>query len=341
MKMEERMKNDKCRALKRREFLKGTAASLACLPAMRLSSLIGKSTEGMSNVALIKTSERNIGVRESMNLLDISSMKGKNVVLKPNFNTSDPFPGSTHNDTLSSLVKEIHDRGAKEIVLGERSGPPDSEEVMLKKGIFQLARDLDFKIVNYENIPEEDWVLFNPEGNHWDNGFQIARTAAEAEYFVSTCCLKTHGYGGIFTLSMKLAVGLTPKRLMKELHSKRQTDMRKMIAEINLGYKPDLIVLDGVEGFVDGGPGRGEKKTANVFLASSDRIALDAAGLAVLKDLGANDAIMGTKIFDQEQIKRAVELNLGVGNPDQIAFVTPDKPSQLYADKLKSILSRG
>lgn len=335
------MANDQSKALKRRDFIKGTAVGLACLPAMRFSSLIGEDLGGVSKVALIKTSERNIGVRETMNLLEFPSIRGKNVVLKPNFNTSDVFPGSTHNDTLSPLIKEIHERGANKIVLGERSGPPDSEEVMLQKGIFQLSRDLGFEIVNYEKIPEEDWVHFDPEGNHWENGFQIARTAAEAEYFVSTCCLKTHGYGGVFTLSMKLAVGLTPKRLMRELHGKKQTDMRKMIAEINLGYKPDLIVLDGVEGFVDGGPSRGVKKTANVFLAGTDRVALDAAGLAVLKDLGANDAIMGTKIFEQEQIKRAVELNLGVENPDQIEFVTPDRPSQLYADDLKSILSKG
>jgi len=335
------MTNIKSNAMNRRDFLKGTATGLAIIPAMRFSSLIGKGKEGTSKIALIRTSERNIGVREVMRLLDFPSMKDKNVVLKPNFNTSDPFPGSTHNDTLSQLVKEIHERGAKKIVLGERSGPPDSEEVMLQKGIFQLSRDLGFHIVNYEKIPQEDWVHFNPNGNHWENGFKIARTAAEAEYFVSTCCLKTHGYGGVFTLSLKLAVGLTPKNLMRELHGKRQTDMRRMIAEINMGYKPDLIILDGVEGFVDGGPSRGEKKTANVFLAGTDRVALDASGLAVLKDLGANDAIMGTKIFEQEQIERAVELNLGVGNPEQIEFVTPDRPSKQYADKLKSILSQG
>jgi uncharacterized protein (DUF362 family) len=308
---------------------------------MRFVPCASKNNGHISKVALIKTAERNIGVSETMMMLPFPTMKGKSIVLKPNFNTSDAFPGSTHNDTLSQLIKEIHERGASEIVLGERSGPPDSEEVMFQKGIFQLSRDLDFKIVNYEKIPENDWVLFDPEGNHWENGFKIARTAAEAEYFVSTCCLKTHGYGGVFTLSLKLAVGLTPKSLMRELHGKRQTDMRRMIAEINLGYKPDLIVLDGVEGFVDGGPSRGEKKTANVFLASTDRVALDAAGLAVLKELGANEAIMGTKIFEQEQIKRAVELSLGVGNPDQIEFITPDRPSRLYADKLKSILSQG
>jgi uncharacterized protein (DUF362 family) len=335
------MYDNEIKTLKRREFLKGTMTSLVCLPTLRFSSLAGKDKGDMSKVAIIKTSERNVGVRESMSLLEFPAMKGKNVLLKPNFNTADPCPGSTHNDTLSQLVKEIHERGAKQIVVGERSGPPDTEEVMLDKDIFQMSRDLDFKIENFEKIPDEDWIHFNPEGNHWEKGFSIPRSAAEAEYFISTCCLKTHQYGGVFTMSLKLAVGLTPKRLMGELHGKRKTDMRKMIAEINLGYNPNLIIMDGVEGFVDGGPSKGEKKIANVFLASSDRVALDAAGLAVLRDLGANDAIMGTKIFEQEQIKRGVELNLGVGSPEQIEFVTPDRSSRLYAEKLKSILIQG
>jgi uncharacterized protein (DUF362 family) len=332
---------DKHGALNRREFIKGSVAGLACLPAMKFSSFLDAKDGNATKVALVKTSERSIGVRETMNMLGFPSMKGKKVFLKPNFNTSDPCPGSTHNDTLSQLVKEIHQRGAEEIILGERSGPPDTEEVMLQKDIFQLSKDLDFNIVNFEKLPEKDWVHFDPEGNHWDKGFFVARPAAEAEYFVSTCCLKTHGYGGVFTMSLKLAVGLTPKRLMRELHGKRNTDMRRMIAEINLGYKPHLIVLDGIETFVDGGPSRGEKKTAGVFLAATDRIALDAAGVAVMKELGANEAIMGTKIFEQEQIQRAVELNLGVRSPKQIEFVTPDKASRDYAEKLKSILAQG
>ncbi len=334
------MDGNKLRTVKRREFLKGTMAGLACLPNLRLSSFINKEKEGMSKLALIKTTDRRIGVQESMNLLDFPEMKGKNVLLKPNFNTADFCPGSTHNDTLSQLVKEIQKRGAKEIIVGERSGPPETEKVMREKGIFQMSRDLNFKINNFEKIPEEDWKHFDPEGNHWENGFYIPRSAAEAEYFISTCCLKTHQYGGVFTMSLKLAVGLTPKKLMRELHGKRTTDMRKMIAEINVGYKPDLIVMDGVEVFVDGGPMSGARKEANVFIAGSDRVALDAAGIAVLKDLGSNDAIMGTKIWEQEQIKRAVELNLGAGNPDQIEFVTSDRPSRLYADKLKSILAK-
>ena len=142
-------------------------------------------------------------------------------------------------------------------------------------------------------------------------------------------------------MSLKLAVGLTPKNLMRELHGQRNGHMRRMIAEINQAYRPQLIVLDGVEAFVDGGPSEGAKKQANVFLAGTDRVAVDAVGIAILKDLGSNDAIMGRKIFEQEQIQRAVELGLGIGGPDEIDLIAADKASQDYAKTLESILAQG
>jgi len=227
------------------------------------------------------------------------------------------------------------------MTIGERSGPPSTQSVLEDKGIFEMAKKLDTQIINFEDLEEKDWIQFNPSGNHWKNGFYIPRPVVEAEYVVSTCCLKTHQYGGVFTLSIKLAVGMTPKRLMRELHRERDNAMRKMIAEINLGYKPQLIVLDGVEAFVDGGPSQGTKKTANVFIAGKDRIAIDAVGIAVLKLLGSNEAIMGRKIFEQEQIARAVELGLGISGPEQIEFITPDKASREYSEKLRPILLQG
>ena len=114
-----------------------------------------------------------------------------------------------------------------------------------------------------------------------------------------------------------------------------------MIAEINQSYTPQLIVLDGVEAFVDGGPSRGTKKQANVFVAGTDRVAVDAVGIAILKDLGSNDAIMGTKIFQQEQIQRAAEVGLGVSGPDQIELIAPDNASMEYTKTLSAILSKG
>jgi len=76
-------------------------------------------------------------------------------------------------------------------------------------------------------------------------------------------------------------------------------------------------------------------------VAGTDRIAVDAVGLAVLKQLGSNDAIMSTKIFEQEQIQRAIEMGLGVSKPEQIEIVTADMDSRAYARTLKEILARG
>jgi uncharacterized protein (DUF362 family) len=77
------------------------------------------------------------------------------------------------------------------------------------------------------------------------------------------------------------------------------------------------------------------------MIAGTDRVAVDAVGLAVLKELGSNDAIMGTPIFQQEQMARAVEVGLGIQGPGEIELVSDDEDGAAYAEKLKAILAEG
>jgi uncharacterized protein (DUF362 family) len=114
-----------------------------------------------------------------------------------------------------------------------------------------------------------------------------------------------------------------------------------MIAEINEPFKPDLVVLDGVDAFVDGGPATGKSAKGNVFLASKDRVAVDAVGVAILKSLGSNTSIMKRKIFEQEQIARAIELGLGATSPEDIDLVAVDENSQAYKERVERILREG
>ena len=159
----------------------------------------------------------------------------------------------------------------------------------------------------------------------------MARPVLEAECLVSTCCLKTHQYGGVFSMSLKLAVGTVPTTrqgfpYMDELHS--SSSQRKMIAEINVPFTPALVVLDGIDIFMDGGPVTGTRAKGDVFLASVDSVAIDAVGVAVLKSLGSNDAIMKPLIFEQEQIARAAELGLGASSPSEIEVIAADVESR-------------
>jgi uncharacterized protein (DUF362 family) len=327
--------------MKRRDFLKHTAAGAAAISVVRRDLFPAPQDQATAQVALVKTLDRTQGVPAAMKLLSFPSPKGKKVLVKPNFNTADPAPGSTHNDTLRQLVLQMKERGAAKITIGERSGPPATKSVIEAKGIPALGEELGFDIVNFEELPPEGWAHFNPPGNHWQNGFDVARPVTEAEYLVWTCCLKTHGSGGIHSLSLKLAVGVTNKSLMRELHGARQTHMRRMIAEVHQAFTPQVILLDGVDAFTDGGPSRGTLVKAGVIIAGTDRIAVDAVGLAVLKQLGSNSAIMDTKIFEQEQLQRAVELKLGIAKPRQIKIVTGDEESRRYADLLTPILAQG
>jgi len=325
--------------LDRRDFVRTVTAGLAVVPFLGSRGLAQRLMPRRSRVALVRTSDRKRGVSELLKLLDIRSPAGKRVVLKPNFNSSDDTPASTHNDTLVQLVRELQERDARSITLGESSGPPQTRGVMERKGIFDLARDHRFDIVDFEQIDDRDWVSIPSAGTNWPAGFALPRLVTESEYTVSTCCLKTHGAGGVFTMSLKLSVGLTPKPIRRTMHA--SPNIRRMIAELNTGYRPSLIVLDGVAAFTDGGPSRGELKAGNVMIAGDDRVAVDAVGLAMLKLLGANRAIMDRKIFEQEQIARAVELGLGAPGPDAIEIVTADADSRACAGLLRGILDQG
>jgi uncharacterized protein (DUF362 family) len=232
--------------------------------------------------------------------------------------------------------------GVKDITLAERSGPGDStRSVMEKKGIFELAQELNFKIVNLEEVSPEDWSKIELKESHWSEGFHFPRIYLEAESIIQTCCLKTHAYGGHFTMSLKNSVGLVPMKgypYMRELHSSRY--QRQMIAEINTAYSPDLVLLDGVEAFVDGGPHRGTKVEADVMLAGTDRVAIDAVGVAILRLLGTTTEVSQGAIFEQEQIARAAELGLGVSSERGIQLVTGDDRSEAMAVQVRDIMSR-
>lgn len=330
--------------MNRREFMIVTAGGILSVVAGDAARAAGAAERsgraGRTKVSLIKTSDRGTGIRRALELLGINPVKGKDVLLKPNFNTADPFPASTHNDTLTHLILKMKDMGAGSVTIGERSGPPHTADVMREKGVYDIAEKLGVKLINFEELPPEGWARVRPTKSHWRDGFDVARPVLDSRCVVTTCCLKTHGYGGVFTMSLKLSVGITHKKNMEELHG-AHSNLRKMIAEINQAYRPSLVLLDGMEAFVDGGPARGKRKRANVILAGTDRIAMDAVGLSILKELGSNRAIMGKKIFEQEQIARAVELGLGMSRPGDIEMLTDDDEGGEYAERLMNILLKG
>lgn len=296
-----------------------------------------------ARVAFVKTADRADGVRRALALWGTNPVEGKTVLLKPNFNSADPAPGSTHNDVLRTLVEALWEWGARSITVADRSGMADTRWVMQEKGIFRMAEELNFTALVLDELGAEDWVLVQPPESHWQQGFLFARPILEADAVVQTCCLKTHAYGGHFTMSLKNSVGMVARYgpdgydYMQELHASRY--QRPMIAEINTAYHPALVVVDGVEAFTSGGPDQGKRVRAEVVLAGTDRVALDAVGVAILRLFGTTPEVARGRVFAQAQIARAVSLGLGISAPEEIEFLTDDAAGAEYAARVRKILA--
>ena len=301
--------------------------------------MVGSSGE----VFVLKTTDRATGVPALLKKFELSDYSGKQVALKANFNSADPFPASTHLDTLRAIVETLKGARASGITLAERSGMGDTAEVLMQMGVLGLSKELGFKTVVLDEVGKDGWIKFERDKTHWLNGFYMAKVFHDADKIVQTCCLKTHRFGGHFTLSLKNSVGLVAKKVpggmydyMWEFHG--SPFQRQMIAEINSHYNLDFVLMDGIKAFVTGGPEKGKVVEPNLLLASKDRVAIDAVGVAILKMYGAKGKVGEADVFEQDQLKRAAELGFGVKSADEIQLTPLNDESLEDVERIEQVL---
>ena len=290
---------------------------------------------------LASATKRAEGIKRLLEEFDLGS--SGSIAIKANYNSDDPFPATTHIDTLRSLVEGLKTAGSFKITMAERSGMGVTREVLNNRGVYELTEQLGFAVVNLDLVGAGDWKDIRPDGLHWKHGFKISRIFVESDNVVQTCCLKTHRFGGHFTLSLKNSVGLVAARpegssydFMRELHT--SPFQRLMIAEINEFYKTDMVLMDAARGFVSGGPDKGKLISPNLLIASKDRVAVDAVGVALLRHYGTTAEVMNGRIFDQEQISRAASLGVGVNSADKIDLVPLDDESRNAGETIQKVL---
>ncbi|CVK31505.1 DUF362 domain-containing protein [Methanoculleus bourgensis] len=96
--------------------------------------------------------------------------------------------------------------------------------------------------------------------------------------------------------------------------------------------------MDAAEGFSTGGPEQGSLIEPGVMLASTDRVALDAAGIALLRLYGSTPEVMRGRIFEMDQIARAAELGIGVRSAQDLRLVALDSESKDLVLDIRRIL---
>lgn len=242
--------------------------------------------------------------------------KGEVVLLKPNFNTADPFPASTDFEFLKTVVGLIYNVGAKIVMIGDSSTMSlNTRKVMEKLGIFELEKmENPARIYVFE---ERKWVKKEIPAGKYLKSVSVTEFLDRADKLVLLPCLKTHCYAQ-FTGSLKLAVGFMKPIQRVKLHLR---NLQEKIAELNKLIKPALIIMDARKCFITKGPAEGEVREPNFILASEDRIAIDVEGIKIIQSFKGN-SLKNLDPWQLPQIKLAAEFGLGVKNAEDYQLIT-------------------
>lgn len=233
--------------------------------------------------------------------------RGDRVLVKPNFNSPDPFPASTDLTFLQVVVELILEAGAK-VTIGESSGAVwrPTGKVFNQLGVPELARRLGVELIAFDDRPD-DWVQININGDYLSK-VVMPRSAYESDKMVYLPCMKTHNLGA-FSGAIKLAFGFVAPGQRRGFH---MGHLQEKLAEVSLCWQPDLIIMDGRRAFVSGGPNKGQLVEPGLVLASGDLIAIDVEAMKVLLDYRAPNKLP-TNPWELPQIATALKYGLGSG----------------------------
>lgn len=243
----------------------------------------------------------------------------KRVLIKPNIVNDRPPPSTTSPVVVAAVVQAVRNAGAADVQVADSSGMirfPTSEN-FTATGVRQAAESAGARVLALEDHP---WVRVEPAGATSLPRYYISKPVYEADVFINLPVVKTHRFAH-YSCSLKNLVGITHPRYRPSL-SFLSGDWHERIAELNLAVHPHLTVADGTTVMIAGGPTSGTPARADLLLLSGDRVALDAVGVALLRSFGAWPKLMEKGVWEQRQIRRAIELKLGVSGPDQIELVT-------------------
>ena len=274
----------------------------------------------MAVIGLSRNKDTLESVRVAVELAGGLGIKeGDTVLIRPNANTADLPPGSTNPEILKGAIREARKCNPGKIIVAEKSMTTlDTEMVLRKLGLWQAAEaEGADEILTFDHMKRQH--VEPQKAYSWPYGYDVPEFLEAIDYVVALPVIKTH-WTATFTMGLKSQISITSDRDRRQLPHGQGWDtiFGNMIAESNLVYKADFYISDATKCFVTEGPNIGTLREPGIVLASPDVIANDAVGLALLKTLGTVPKIQEHSVWAQPQIKRAIELGLGVRGREEI-----------------------
>ena len=214
-------------------------------------------------------------VRDAMELADWRRHvpPGSRVALKPNLCWDLPLPGAQTSPWFLDAVITVMKESVSDIVVVEAGQVTVDADVALRR--CGLERILEKHAVPFVNMSR---------GNFFPATLPEAAVLHRVELpevlrdrlLVTLPVLKTHGVTTV-TGALKNQWGC-----LRELRHNHHLVVNEAISDINELLRPAFAIMDGTVGLEGNGPKTGRPKVADVVLASSDLVALDATAARLM-----------------------------------------------------------
>lgn len=311
----------------RRAFLQATVAAAAC-SRCGTTGLSGHRVPDRpcaperSTVAVVRAAgftSHEAAVREAVRLAGGLGFigNGDRVLLKPAVNSSNRYPATTDPETVSIVGKLVKERGGVPFIADRTMFLKATPLMFSKTGMTEAAHALGAELLALEYSPTV--LAVHTLADHWfGNAVPVYRPVLAADHIINLCTPRTHSVGDV-TMALKNHVGVVDGLARAAMHGPGA--FKERVAEISLVTRDDFIVMDGREGFSNGGPDDGDLVHPGFVAAGKDPVAVDAVAIAYLRKAGTNDAVGLGSLWRIPTIQRAAQMGLGVPNADRIDLV--------------------
>lgn len=240
---------------------------------------------------------------------------GQRVLLKPNVNSARPYPATADPEVVLTLARLVQEAGGEPFVADRTMFTRSTAAAFRATGLEDAARQAKVPCLPLDDA--EVVSLTHPLATHWkDQRIRVYRPVAEADHVVNVCTPRAHRIGD-FTMALKNVVGVVEGAARLAMHA--PIGVKERLAELSLVVRPALVVLDGRQGFTDGGPDQGDLQALDFLAAGSDPLAVDAVGLGFLRLAGANATLSKGSVWNLPVMKRAAEVGVGAAAAEQLA----------------------
>lgn len=314
----------------RRDFLKGTSLLSAGLllgkPLVLAAEPSPETESARSPVSFVTGTDRREMVYQAMKPFREhieKGIRGKQVVIKPNFVATRVPLCATHADAVRGVLDFLQPLYSGRIVIAESSAGGDSGKGFDNYGYRDLEREYNVALVDLNEHPTRPvWII---DRDLHASGCQIISDFLDpGNYFISLTRLKTHDTV-IATMGLKNIVMASPiSQPRKGLWHKRRMHaggprwLHYNIFLLAGQIRPQFTVIDGLEGMEGDGPVWGKPVEHGVALAGPDVVAVDTVGAG----------LMGIPVEDIGYLAYCGKAGLGVTDPSQIDILGDKDPKE-------------